>query len=169
MLARCCSSPPPLPQKTPTSDAQCPNVPICQSCAALCGGPGDSTGQCREDLGGGSRCCPHQEDAGATWSWRVRGSLPQNGLWELLETWGEGSLGGLQCLCPVLPSTADGVWELCGICGGSPCSAASRMPHRQWGAQRWVGWEKPPGSAAESCPPPLGMGSFEIRDSPASL
>lgn len=168
MLARCCS-PPTFPKRPPPVMRSAPMYPSARAVLLYGVALGTAQGSAGRILGGGSRCCPHQEDAGATWSWRIRGSLPQNGLWELLEMWGEGSLGGLQCLCPVLPSTADGVWELFGICGGSPCSAASRMPHRQWRAQRWVGWEKPPGSAAESCPPPLRMGSFEIWDSPASL
>lgn len=55
-------------------------------------------------------------------SWRIRSSLPWNGLWELLEMWAEGSLGGFAVS---LPCAVDWVWEFFGICGGPPCPATS--------------------------------------------
>lgn len=55
-------------------------------------------------------------------SWRIRSSLPWNGIWELLEMWAEGNLGGFAVS---LPCAVDWVWEFFGICGGPPCPAAS--------------------------------------------
>lgn len=46
-------------------------------------------------------------------SWRIRSSLPWNGLWELLEMWAEGSLGGVRSVFALCCRLGVGIlWDL---------------------------------------------------------
>lgn len=44
--------------------------------------------------------------------WRIRSSLPRNGLWELLEMWAEGSLRGFAVSLPCAVDFLGIIWDL---------------------------------------------------------